>query len=73
MEKQIEIALRQSTVESLLAFSEILKKDVNTILEEALEQYFETEQQKLMEKNREDENAMTNLDYNEFWDGVDVD
>ncbi len=69
----VEIALKQSTAESLLAFSDILKKDVNTILEEALEQYFETEQQKLMEKNREDENAMTNLDYNEFWDGVDID
>jgi hypothetical protein len=69
----IEIALKQNTVDSLLAFSEILKKDVNTILEEALEQYFETEQQKLMEKNREDENAMTNLDYDEFWEGVDID
>jgi hypothetical protein len=69
----IEIALKQNTVDSLLTFSEILKKDVNTILEEALEQYFETEQQKLMEKNREDENAMTNLDYDEFWEGVDID
>jgi tRNA A37 N6-isopentenylltransferase MiaA len=69
----IEIALKQNTVDSLLVFSEILKKDVNTMLEEALEQYFETEQQKLMEKNREDENAMTNLDYDEFWEGVDID
>jgi tRNA A37 N6-isopentenylltransferase MiaA len=69
----IEIALKQNTVDSLLAFSEILKKDVNTMLEEALEQYFEAEQQKLMEKNREDENAMTNLDYDEFWEGVDID
>jgi len=69
----MDISLKQSTVESLLAFSEILKKDVNTILEEALEHYFEAEQQKLMEKNREDENAMTNLDYDEFWDGVEID
>jgi hypothetical protein len=69
----IEIALKENTVESLLAFSEILKKDINTILEEALEQYFEEQQQKLMEKNREDENAMTNLDYDEFWEGVEID
>jgi tRNA A37 N6-isopentenylltransferase MiaA len=69
----IEIALKQNTVDSLLVFSEILKKDVNTMLEEALEQYFEAEQQRLMEKNREDENAMTNLDYDEFWEGVDID
>jgi len=68
----MDFSLKQSTVESLLAFSEILKKDVNSILEEALEQYFESEQQKLMEKNRDDENAMTNLDYDEFWDGVDI-
>ena len=68
----INLSLKQNTVESLLAFSEILKKDVNIILEEALEEYFEAQQQKLMEKNREDENAMTNLDYDEFWDGVDI-
>ena len=71
--KTIDISLRQDTVESLLTFSEILKRDINTILEEALEQYFKTEQKKLLDKNREDENAMTNLDYNEFWDGVDID
>ena len=72
MEQNIKIELKQTTVENLQAFSEILKKDINTILEEALEQYFESEQQKLMEKNRDDENAMTNLDYDEFWDGLDL-
>jgi tRNA A37 N6-isopentenylltransferase MiaA len=72
MEQNIKIELKQTTVENLQAFSEILKKDINTILEEALEQYFESEQQKLLEKNRDDENAMTNLDYDEFWDGLDL-
>jgi len=72
MEQNIKIELKQTTVENLQAFSEILKKDINMILEEALEQYFESEQQKLMEKNRDDENAMTNLDYDEFWDGLDL-
>lgn len=72
MEQNIKIELKQTTVENLQAFSEILKKDINTILEEALEQYFESEQQKLMEKSRDDENAMTNLDYDEFWDGLDL-
>ncbi|RRS30728.1 MAG: hypothetical protein P794_06020 [Epsilonproteobacteria bacterium (ex Lamellibrachia satsuma)] len=72
MEQNIKIELKQSTVENLLAFSEILKKDINTMLEEALEQYFENEQQKLLEKNMDDENAMTNLDYDEFWDGLDL-
>ena len=72
MEQNIKIEFKQSTVENLQAFSEILKKDINMMLEEALEQYFENEQQKLMEKNINDENAMTNLDYDEFWDGLDI-
>ncbi len=64
--------LNQEIMENIDTFSQILKKDVNTILNEALEQYFEAEQQKLVEKNQEDENALTNLDYDEFWDGVDI-
>jgi len=69
----IRIEFKQTTVENLQAFSEILKKDINTMLEEALEQYFQSEQEKLLEKNQDDENAMTNLDFDEFWDGVDLD
>ena len=69
----IRIEFKQTTIENLQAFSEILKKDINTMLEEALEQYFQNEQERLLEKNRDDENAMTNLDYDEFWDGVDFD
>jgi len=69
----MKIEFKQSTVENLQLFSEMLKKDVNTILEEALELYFDTEQKRLMEKNINDESAMTNLDYDEFWDGVDFD
>ncbi len=64
--------LTQETIEDINTFSQILKKDVNTILNEALEQYFESEQKKLVEKNQEDENALTNLDYDEFWDGVEI-
>jgi len=69
----IRIEFKQTTIENLQAFSEILKKDINTMLEEALEQYFQREQEKLLEKNQDDENAMTNLDYDEFWDGVKLD
>ena len=73
MENNIKFELRQTTVENIQAFSQILKKDPNRMLEEALEQYFQSEQQKLIEKNQDDENAMTNLDYDEFWDGIDID
>jgi predicted transcriptional regulator len=72
MRDDFHFELDNKTVEELEVFSELLKKDVNTILKEALEQYFENEQKKLLEKNLEDENAMTNLDYDEFWDGVDI-
>ncbi|HEC45290.1 MAG TPA: hypothetical protein ENI25_00545 [Epsilonproteobacteria bacterium] len=73
MEQNIKIEFKQSTVENLQLFSQMLKKDINLILEEALEQYFDNEQKKLMEKNINDENAMTNLDFDEFWDDVDLD
>jgi len=69
----IRIEFKETTVENLQAFSEILKKDINTMLEEALEQYFQSEQEKLLEKNQDDENAMTNLDFDEFWDDVELD
>lgn len=72
MEQNIRIEFKQSTVENLRAFSEILDKDINTMLEEALEQYFVSEQQKLMEKNQQDDNAMTNLDFDEFWSDMDL-
>ena len=72
MEQQLKLELKQTTVESLKSFSEILNKNINTMLEEALEEYFEAQQQKFMEKNLFDENAMTNLDFNEFWDDLDI-
>ena len=68
----MEFKLNQETIENINTFSQILKKDVNTILNEALEQYFDNEQQKLLEKNLNDENALTNLDFNEFWDDIEI-
>ncbi len=73
MQDTLNLVLKQSTVENLQLFSKMLNKDVNQILEASLEQYFDSEQKRLMEKNIEDENAMTNLDYNEFWDDMDLD
>jgi predicted transcriptional regulator len=73
MENTIQFELKQATVENLHIFADILKKDINIILEEALDEYFVTEQKRLLEKNLNDENAMTNLDFDEFWDDVDLD
>jgi len=59
-------------MQNLEAFSELKKCDISTLINEALEEYFANEQKKLLEKNLADENAMTNLDFNEFWDGVEI-
>ncbi len=72
MEKHIKLELKSDKLESLELYAELLKKDINTMLDEALELYFQVEQEKLLEKNQNDENAMTNLDFDEFWDGVDI-
>ena len=72
MEKIIKLELKQEKLESLELYSELLKKDINTMLDEALELYFQTEQEKLLAKNQDDENALTNLDFDEFWEGVDL-
>ncbi|MCK5111384.1 MAG: hypothetical protein KAQ94_07675 [Arcobacteraceae bacterium] len=72
MKDNINFKLSLETVENLETFSQILNKDVNIILNEALEQYFDNEQQKLLEKNMDDENALTNLDFNEFWDDIEI-
>ena len=72
MEKIIKLELKAGKLESLELYAELLKKDINSMLDEALELYFQVEQDKLLEKNQNDENAMTNLDFNEFWDGVDL-
>ena len=60
-------------MQNLEAFSELKKKDMSTLINEALETYFVNEEKKLLEKNLADENAMTNLDFDEFWDDVEID
>ena len=72
MKNTINIQFKQSTIDDLIGFSELLNKDVNVIIEEALELYYENEQKKLMEKGIDEDASMTNLDYDEFWDGLDI-
>jgi len=64
--------LTSDNLENLENFSEILKKDFSTMMNEALEDYFQNAQKKLLEKKLSDENSQTNLDFNEFWDDVDI-
>ena len=57
---------------SKLLFSSLSTK-VNVLKSlEALEEYFDTQHKKMLDKNSNDENLLTSLDYDEFWDGVDI-
>ncbi|CAA6816572.1 MAG: Unknown protein [uncultured Sulfurovum sp.] len=69
MEENIKIELKQDKIESLRAYAELLNKDINTMLDEALERYFKVEKERLIDK----EESATNLDYDEFWGGIDLD
>ena len=68
MEEHIKIELKLDKLESLKHYAKLLNKDINTMLDEALERYFVEEQEKLIAK---EQNA-TNLDYDEFWGGFDL-
>jgi len=72
MQKTLNFTLKPTTIENLHAYAEILDKDISNLLEEALDSYFAQVQKTLLDKNLSDENAMTNLDYDEFWDGVEL-
>jgi hypothetical protein len=69
----MQIKIDEYNMQNLEAFSELKKKDISTLINEALEAYFINEEKKLLEKNLADESAMTNLDFDEFWDDVEID
>ena len=71
MEKR-NFTLNNDNLENLENFSEVLKKDYSTMINEALEDYFINAQKKLLEKKLADQNSQTNLDFDEFWDDVDI-
>ncbi len=68
----IKIKLTDDNRHNLELFTQLLKKDENSLINEALEEYFINQQKKLLEKNIENENALTNLSYDEFWDDIEV-
>jgi len=59
--------LDAATMDRLNAFGEMLNKDINTMINEALEQYFETKEEEIARQD-----PMTNLSYDEFWDDLDI-
>ena len=68
----LQLTLSHSTVEALELFSELTKKDYNTMINEALDLYFDQIRKSMLEEDLTKEKALTQLDYDEFWDGVDI-
>jgi len=73
MSDAIRFVLDAETLEALEAYTVLLKKDASTIVGDALKLYFEVAQKQMLEDAMYDRDAMTDLDYDEFWDGVDLD
>jgi len=69
----MNFTLSSEIIESINNYSQILNKNPSTILKEALEDYFAKVEKELLEKSFEKENSLTNLSYDEFFDGLDFD
>ena len=62
------LKLNDENLKDLEIFKELLYKDENTMINEALKLYFIEESEKLQDINH----SQTNLSYDEFWDDMDI-
>ena len=62
------IKLNTQNIENIELFKTLLNKDSNTMINEALELYFDEEAEKIQAMK----DSQTNLSFDEFWDDVDV-
>jgi len=67
------IRFRKDIFESIEAISKEQKCDFDTICQEAIEEWLKSISQKEIERVLEDEAYQSRLDYDEFWDGVELD
>jgi hypothetical protein len=71
MSQEMKFSLSQAMLEKIEAFSEILDKKPNTILNEALEGYFKEAEKMIMEKSMAEKDPDTDIGFDEFWGDVD--
>ncbi|MBN2823976.1 MAG: hypothetical protein JXQ76_01525 [Campylobacterales bacterium] len=67
------INISQTDFESIEYYAKLYKSDYDTIVHEALKLYFETQEKARIKRELDDAQKEINLDYNEFWDGVEID
>lgn len=65
---QLSITLTQKDSDLLQTYSALINKDKDTMVSEAFKLYFEM----LEEKLQQDQTSETSLDFDEFWEGVDI-
>ena len=73
MQEQIHLNINDTNLQNLDYYTKVLKTDTNTLFNSALEFYFQKVEEELSKELKSDESQNTNLDYDEFWDGVDLD
>jgi predicted transcriptional regulator len=73
MSDSLSIVLKAKTVEKLQAYAELLNKEPNTIINEALEDYFTQADKAILEKSMQEKDPDTDIGFDEFWDDVDFD
>jgi uncharacterized protein (UPF0216 family) len=72
MHEEIKFVLDHETIEALQTYSALLKKEPSEIINEALRHYFDAAEKQLLKDAAQEKDPMTNLDYDEFWDGLDL-
>jgi predicted transcriptional regulator len=69
---EISFVLDSATAEKLSVFGGLLGKENSAMLREALQDYFAKEEKRLLEKKLSEKDPLTDLGFDEFWDGVDL-
>ena len=64
----MEITIKQKDIDALQAYAALIDKTPQQMVDEALKLYFEM----LEEKLEQESTSQTNLDFDEFWDGVEI-
>ncbi|MBU1642891.1 hypothetical protein KKE54_05975 [bacterium] len=72
MGRDFTFVLDAEMAEKLSLFGGLLAKDTSTMLREALQDYFTKEEKRLLEKKLAEKDPLTDLGFDEFWDGVDL-
>ena len=67
-----KLSLDTELSEKLEAFSQILEKKPQTIIKEALENYFQAAEKMILEKSMAEKDPDTDIGFDEFWDDVDI-